>query len=247
MSALRRSVWAGVASAPQVVVLGAWTALWISLALLVAALRGDAATSLAMARRVWAPGVLAGMGIRLRVVGRQRIESLTTAVFVANHRSNLDIPVLFAALPLNLRFVLKAELAKMPFLGWYVKRMGMVLIDRDRPASARQCLAGVARLLRAGQSLVAFPEGSRRPAGDVRPFKAGVFAAAIETASPIVPVAIHGTGEAWPPGAAVGRPGSVRVEIGDPVATAGLGRGDQRELAEAVRARIRELLDRGGG
>jgi 1-acyl-sn-glycerol-3-phosphate acyltransferase len=243
---LARSLAWRVLNATQLLVLGGWTVCWISLALLVTAARGDAATSLAMARRLWAPGVLAGLGIRLRVSGTGRLEPHRRAVFVANHRSNLDVPALFAALPWNLRFLVKAELARVPFLGWYVRGMGMVLTDRGQATSARRCLASVTQLLSAGHSLVAFPEGSRSTARGVRPFKAGVFAAAIATGTPIVPVAIHGSGEAWPPHTFVARPGTVLVEIGEPLETAGLRRRDNRQLAATARQRIRDLLGQAG-
>lgn len=233
-----------VLSAGQVAALGGWTAAWISWALMVTAVADDAAASLAMARRFWAPGALAILGARLGVAGVERISAIEPAVFVANHRSNLDVPALFAALPRNVRFVVKAEIAKVPWLGWYVKKMGMVLVDRRERMSARRCPERVAQLLRAGHSIVAFPEGSRSADPIVRPFRAGVFAAAIQTGTPVVPVAIRGTGDVWPAHALAIRPGRVAVSFGEPLPTVGLHRSDLRRLSEAARRKTQELLDR---
>jgi 1-acyl-sn-glycerol-3-phosphate acyltransferase len=210
---------------------------------MVTAVAGDASASLAMARRFWAPGALAILGARLRVAGVERISAVEPALFVANHRSNLDVPALFAALPRNLRFVVKAEIAKVPWLGWYVKKMGMVLVDRRERMSARRCPERVAQLLRARQSVVAFPEGSRSADPIVRPFRPGVFAAAIQTGTPVVPVAIRGSAAVWPARGQAIRPGGVLISFGEPLPTVGLQRGDLRRLSEAARRSTQELLD----
>jgi 1-acyl-sn-glycerol-3-phosphate acyltransferase len=231
-----------VLNALQLVLLGSWTAAWITLAVAVTALKGDARASLGMARRFWAPGVLAGLGVRLDVAAEGGTSSLAPVVFVANHRSNLDVPVLFAALPADLRFLVKAEFARVPFLGWYVKRMGMVLVDRASPTTARRSLREMQRILGNGNSLVAFPEGTRGSEEGVGPFKVGVFAAAIRAGARVIPVAIRGSGAAWAPHTIAGRPGRVQVTIGSPLDTAGLGRGDAHELAETARRRIEQLL-----
>jgi 1-acyl-sn-glycerol-3-phosphate acyltransferase len=227
----------------QLVVLCAWTACWITLALLVTVLSGGVTGSLALARRVWAPGVLAGLGIRLRVVGQQHARPAAGALFVANHSSSADVPLLFAALPVNIRYLVKAELGRVPFLGWYVRSTGMVLIDRKHPAGARASLARVIALLKSGASVVAFPEGSRNISATLAPFKPGAFKAAIASGTPVIPVAIHGSGRAWPPHTLAARPGRVVVKVGAPLETSGLGHHDHRELANRAREQVQALLD----
>src|SRR6476660_8577156 len=101
-----------------------WSALWISVALVVSGLTWRRRPALALARRVWAPGLLA-VAVRLEVVGLERVDFSRPHLFVANHQSWIDIPALFAGLPVPLLFMAKRELAKVPFLGWYIRAMGM--------------------------------------------------------------------------------------------------------------------------
>src|SRR6185436_4869407 len=114
----------------------AWSAFWISAALLVSLFAGQR-PALAMARRIWAPGLLFGAGARLAVVGLDAVDLTRPYLVVANHQSWIDIPALFRAFPVPLRFVAKSELARVPFLGAYLRAMGMVLVDRADRRGAR--------------------------------------------------------------------------------------------------------------
>ncbi|MFN7942228.1 MAG: lysophospholipid acyltransferase family protein [Thermoanaerobaculia bacterium] len=219
-----------------------WSALWISIALAVSLLSRSPRASLWLARRVWAPGLLAGAGARLAVSGRDHLAGLDGFLVVANHSSWIDIPALFAALPLPLRFVAKQELARVPFLGWYIGAMGMVFVDR---ADRKRALASVDRateLLAAGAALVSFPEGTRSRDGAMRGFKTAGFAAPIEAQVPVVPVAIAGAGRVLPPQGFAVRPGRIRVAVGEPLATVGLTAADRAGLARETESRVRALL-----
>lgn len=107
-----------------------WTATWITVAFVVLALTGNRRWPLRLASRCWAPGLLRGAGARLEVEGVERVDWSRPHVFVANHRSIIDVCALFRALPVPLRFLLKQELARVPFLGWYARAMGMIFIER---------------------------------------------------------------------------------------------------------------------
>ncbi|MCZ7652588.1 MAG: 1-acyl-sn-glycerol-3-phosphate acyltransferase [Thermoanaerobaculia bacterium] len=223
-----------------------WTAFWITVALLATLLTGSRRVSLWLARRVWARGLLAAGGARLRVTGREHLAGLPGALLVANHRSHLDIAALFAAVPAPLGFVAKRELAAVPFLGWYIRAMGMVFVDRaDRRAAAASVEAAGALIAR-GRLLVTFPEGTRSRDGSLGPFKRGGFVAALAAGVPVVPVALAGTEVVMPPGRLRSRPGPVRVAFGAPISTAGRDPGTRAELARECEVAIAELLARLG-
>jgi 1-acyl-sn-glycerol-3-phosphate acyltransferase len=220
-----------------------WSICWISLALLIRLLTGGTRLPLRMAAWCWSPGLVYGAGARLKIEGLERVDFSRPHAFVANHQSMIDICALFMALPVPLRFLLKAELGVVPFLGWYTRAMGMVLVQRGEPGGARRQLAQAERLLRAGCSLCAFPEGTRSVDGRVRAFKNGIFTAALEAGVPVVPVAISGSGQVMPPGGFHIRPGTITVRIGDPIETQGLDRADRQALARQAHLAIVDLLE----
>jgi len=219
-----------------------WSALWITIALVAAAFAGPR-PALALARRVWAPGLLAGAGARLEVRGLGEIDLARPHLFVANHQSWIDIPALFRALPVPLHFLAKRELAAVPLLGWYIRAMGMVFVDRQDPRHGRATVNRAAALLAAGKSVLSFPEGTRSRDGRLRPFKPGTFGAAIEAGADVVPVAIRGSGDVLPAGGFRVRPGTIAVRFGRPIMLVGEAGASRRELAQAAERAIRELSE----
>lgn len=210
-----------------------WTAGCIGLAQAVLALTGgDRRIPLRMAARLWAPGLLAGAGAKLRVEGLERVDFSKPHVFAANHQSIIDVCALFCALPVPIRFVIKQELAKVPFIGWYARAMGMVFIQRGQAREAAERLHGVVALVRGGASLCAFPEGTRSRDGSIRPFKGGAFQVALQAGVPVVPIAIEGSGTVLPASGFRVRPGTITVRLGEPIPTAGLHAGDRHALAQ---------------
>ncbi|MDY7095784.1 MAG: lysophospholipid acyltransferase family protein [Acidobacteriota bacterium] len=227
----------------EAVALVVWSAFWITAALVVRLVTGSAEIPLAMARHIWAPGLLNVGYIRLRIEGREAIDFRRPYLFVMNHQSQVDICVAFRAVPVNLRFLVKDELRKVPFLGWYIAAMGMVFIDRrERLRSLRQ-LETVIELLRTGHSFLSFPEGSRSRDGRLRRFKVGVFLAAIEAGVPVLPVAVDGAAEILPPETFSVRPGIIRVRFGQPIETVGLEPEDRAGLARRARSEIEGMLE----
>jgi len=221
-----------------------WSALWISVALVVTALTWRRGPALSHDLRVWAPGLLA-IAVDLEVVGRERLDPRRPYLFVANHQSWADIPALFVALPVPLLFMAKRELARVPFLGWYIQAMGMVFVERSARAAGAASVGLAAERLSHGWSVLSFPEGTRSRDGRVHTFKSAGFAAAIEAGVPVVPVALEGAGRIIPPdGGFRIRPGRVRVLVGEPIPTTGLARDDRAALARQAERAVAELLER---
>jgi 1-acyl-sn-glycerol-3-phosphate acyltransferase len=200
--------------------------------------------------RLWSWLLLRLGGVRLRVEYETEIDWKQAHVFVMNHQSMVDIPAAFLAIPVPLRFIAKRVLAFVPFLGWYMKAVGMVFVDRSKTAKAIASMQQASDLLRRGASIIAFPEGTRSLDGRIRAFKKGAFMVALETGTPIVPMAIHGARDVLPTKSFRVRPGTVRVKVGAPIPTRGLGREGRDELIARVRTTMirmhRELGGPGG-
>ncbi|WP_205596488.1 lysophospholipid acyltransferase family protein [Wenzhouxiangella sp. XN201] len=233
-------------NALQLIVTLLWSAGGISLALLVRLVTGSERIPLRMAAWFWAPGLLLGAGARLEIAGSEKVDFSRPHLFVANHQSMIDICALFMAVPVPLRFMLKASLGKVPFLGGYTKAMGMILLRRGDSVSVTRQLERAAELLQEGHSLVAFPEGTRGHDGRVRPFKAGALRAAIRAGVPVVPVAIEGSGQVMPPGGFAIRPGRIRLIFGQPIPTEGVTLSDRHQLARNAFAAVSALKSRLG-
>lgn len=186
--------------------------------------------------RAWARLILATTGVRTSARGVERVDRGVSYVFVSNHQSIYDVPVLFAALPLQLRIIAKASLGRFPVLGWHLRWTGHLLVDRARAGAG--ALKQVARMMRRGHSLIVFPEGTRSADGRVGRFRRGLFLLAIDAGLPVVPVAVAGTRRVMRKGRLTTRPGDVTLVVHPPVPTDGLSRADAGALAERVRGLV---------
>jgi len=230
-----------IANTIQAAVMLSWTGFGISLVLPLTAVSGRRRLPLVLARRIWAPGILRFACARLEVEGGEWIDPTRPLFFVANHGSILDIPAVFAALPSDLHFMVKQELRRQPFLGWFIAATGMILVDRSKRVGALASARRATELIRSGGSVMAFPEGTRSRSGAIGEFKSGTFIPAIESQVPVVPVGIRGAAAVVPPDRFYGRPGTIRVVVGGAIPTARLTLDDRRRLAEEARARVVEL------
>jgi 1-acyl-sn-glycerol-3-phosphate acyltransferase len=233
----------GFVNAVQLVYTALWTAGCITLALLALALTRSHPFALAFARRLWAPGILHGAFARLEVEGLDRLDWKQAHLLAANHQSQIDIAALFRTVPVPLRFVFKVELSAVPFVGWYAAAMGMIMVNRGASHKAVASMRRATDILRGGNTVACFPEGTRSRDGSIRPFKTGAFAMAIDAGADVVPVAIIGTGKVLPPEGFRVRPGVIRVRFGTPVPTTGLTSAQRGELAGRVRDEVVRLYE----
>jgi len=190
--------------------------------------------------RAWSWLILATTGVAVRATGLERLTPGRTYVFVSNHQSIYDIPILFSTLPFQLRIIAKKSLGSFPFLGWHLRRTGHLLVDRKNP-DQRAIFRQWADLVGKGLSLIVFPEGTRSRDGHVGRFKAGSFLVAIQAGLPIAPVAIAGSRHVMRKGRLRTCPGRVRFFVGDPIETRGRFEAtieDAKRLADEARGQI---------
>jgi 1-acyl-sn-glycerol-3-phosphate acyltransferase len=149
--------------------------------------------------------------IRVEVVGREHVPG-RTCIFMSNHVSNLDPPILFPELPFRTAFFLKRSLMKIPILGFGMRLANFVPVDRDgRLESARESVQAANKVLAAGVNISTFPEGTRSRSGRLLPFKKGPFFLAMESGAPVVPVSIWGSEHMMTKGSLRIKPGTAHL------------------------------------
>jgi 1-acyl-sn-glycerol-3-phosphate acyltransferase len=195
--------------------------------------------------RIWGRAILFVSRIRVTVKGLENIDPSQSYVYMANHQSNFDIPVLLAHLPVQFRWLAKAELFRIPIFGRAMRGAGYIEIDRFNQKSAFESLNQAAGKMKNGLSIMMFPEGTRSRDGKIRPFKKGGFVMAIGSGEPIVPVIIKGT---WP----IMAKSSLRINSGDvtlqierPIRTTDYTRDTKEDLIESVRTVICRGVEEG--
>ena len=192
--------------------------------------------------RLWSRLILATTGVQVEVTGLEHLTPGTTYVFVSNHQSIFDIPVVFWAVPYQVRIIAKRSLGSVPFLGWHLRRTGHLLVDRRHP-DAPGILQRWRQLLGDGLSLIIFPEGTRSADGRVARFKAGSFLLAMEAKLPIVPLSITGTRFVMRKGFLTARPGHVRLTVHPPVSTVGSPERPDTRAARSLGTRVRAVIE----
>jgi 1-acyl-sn-glycerol-3-phosphate acyltransferase len=185
--------------------------------------------------RIWAKCILALSNIRVTVKGLSNLKPGRSYIYMANHMSNFDIPVLQAYLPVQFRWL----------AGYAMKRAGYISIDRSDRKSAIESLNKAVKIIRDSVSVIIFPEGTRSRTNNVQPFKKGGFFLAVDSGVPIIPIIIHGTGRIMPKKQMLIKPGNVTIEISKPIESSNYTRKTKNDLIKKVRHVILESFEKG--
>jgi 1-acyl-sn-glycerol-3-phosphate acyltransferase len=185
-------------------------------------------------------------GIRMERHGLEHLQHDRAAVYAVNHASNVEPPLIFDVLhelfP-RLRILYKAELRKLPILVRAFDLAGFVPLERGNRDQSLPAIERAVDALRAGNSFLIFPEGTRSRTGELLPFKKGGFIMALKAQAPIVPVAIKGARNAMRKGSPIIYPVTVQVRLGAPIETTGLAVEQRDELVARVRGEVARMLE----
>ncbi len=191
--------------------------------------------------RAWSRMLLWISGVRVQVEGLEKIAPEGSYVFIANHRSYMDVPVILPHISVQFRFLANRNLFRIPFIGYHLKRAGHMPVDSGNATLSLKSMSEAARVIRErGISILIFPEGGRTK-GELRAFKDGAAYIAIRAGVPAVPIALHGVREVLPMGSVVVSGGEVRMRIGEPIPTIGLSLQDRTRLSQRLREAIVEV------
>ena len=188
----------------------------------------------------WSRGILKVTGVTLTVEGKENIPQGVPCVFVGNHRSYFDIPLLLVGLDKPHGILAKEELEKIPLLNRWMKLLGCVFVQRDDVRASVRALNDATAIVQGGKSFVIFPEGTRYKGeeGGAGEFKNGAFRIAVKTGAPVVPVAISGARALFENNGNLAHSGRVHIQILPPIQTAGMSKAEQKQLPDAVRQTI---------
>lgn len=190
--------------------------------------------------QAWARYCVAVSGSRVTILGAEHLKP-QIAVYVCNHLSYMDTPVIFSSLPFQFRIVARHDLWKLPFIGWYLNRSGQVPVNVDNPRASISSLSSAVRTLKSGMPLFIFPEGGRTETGHLEPFMNGPAFMAIRAQVPILPMALIGTHELLPIHTRHFYPVPVTLAVGEPIETTGYTMKQVDELTARLADEISRL------
>jgi 1-acyl-sn-glycerol-3-phosphate acyltransferase len=190
----------------------------------------------------WAKSILFVSNVNIHTLGASNIDPNRSYVFMANHQSNFDILALFAGLPVQFRWLAKAELFRIPIFAQGMRGCGYISIDRSDRESAFKSIREAAEKIKNGASVMIFPEGTRSLDSKLLPFKKGGFVLAADSGVPIVPMVITGSFAIMPKNQWKAKPGTICLEILPPIVSTSSESRNKDDLLERVRNAIAEAL-----
>jgi 1-acyl-sn-glycerol-3-phosphate acyltransferase len=191
----------------------------------------------------WGKSCLILAGVKLRIQGANHIPKNQPVIYVSNHQSNFDIPIIYAGLPLQFRWLAKKELFKIPLFGLAMQRSGYIPIDRSDRHKTMQSINAATKRIQEGASVVIFPEGTRTPDGKLRPFKKGALLLAIKAKVPVVPMTIRGSYQIQQRNSIKIHGGKPEVIFSPPLNTADLATNQIGELTAQIHDQIAANLE----
>jgi 1-acyl-sn-glycerol-3-phosphate acyltransferase len=185
--------------------------------------------------KLWSRMNLFLSGVRVRVGGLERLRKGQPYIVMSNHQSLYDVWAIIGYIPLQLRWVMKKELRKVPIFGYACARMGHIYVDRGDSEKARRSLEAAGKKIRSGSSVIFFPEGTRSLDGKLLPFKKGGFVVALAAGVPILAMTINGSRAVLPKGSARSMPGVIDITIHEPIAVDGYVYETKEQLVDKIR------------
>ena len=217
------------------------TAIFGSISLIASLFDGTGRVQHSIAQ-AWAGSVLRIALSPVRVLGRENFQRGAAAVYVSNHLSYMDTPVVLSKLPFQFRILARHDLFKIPFIGWYLQRSGQIPVDSTSLRSTLASLNRGVKALQAGMPLVIFPEGGRSVDGQLQDFLSGPAYMAIRAQVPVIPMALIGTYELMPMHTYHLTPRPLMLVVGEPISTAGYSSKNADALTRRVRDTIKEMF-----
>jgi 1-acyl-sn-glycerol-3-phosphate acyltransferase len=181
--------------------------------------------------------------VSIKVSGKEHVDKSISYVVISNHQSIYDIFVIYGWLGIDIKWVMKKELAKVPGVGFGSKKVGHIFLDRSNSRVALESLNEAKRKLVNGTSVVIFPEGTRSLNGELGAFKKGAFKLAIDLGLPILPITITGTKDILPSGTIDLKPGRVSMIIHQPIEILGVHEDSMKDLISKARDIIAQPLE----
>jgi len=179
------------------------------------------------------------LGIKVDVRGREGIDRKKACIYMANHLSFIDGPLLFWLIPQPVRVLLKKEAFRYPVMGLGMRLAGFVPVDRSGLKTGKISIDRATKSIRTkGHSFLIFPEGTRSHDGHIQPFRRGAFFLAVNSQAPVVPVSISGSYELMPKGSMSVQKGRIKVIFHPEVSVQGLDKDDIPDLMNKVRNTI---------
>jgi 1-acyl-sn-glycerol-3-phosphate acyltransferase len=182
-------------------------------------------------------------GTRLTIRGKEKINTNLTHIVMSNHQSLFDVWALIGKIPLQIRWIVKDEIRKIPIFGYTLERMGHIYVDRKKRAAAYISLETAAGKIKNGTSVIIFPEGTRSNDGHLLKFRMGGIIMALKSGVPILPVTVNGSRFVLPKNTLALMPGKIEVVVGDVIDASTYDENNKNELMEKIRSAIHENLD----
>jgi len=181
--------------------------------------------------------------IRIEVTGLEKVEKKTAYVFMSNHMSFIDGPLLFMLIPQSIRVILKKESFRIPVIGQAMRQVGFIPVDRKGIKGGKKSIDQASRVIKEkGFSFLIFPEGTRSRDGKIQPFKRGGFFISADSQAPVVPISIQGTYELMPKGSFFVKKGKIRVFFHPIISAYGYDRNNLPKLMNKVKSAIESEL-----
>ncbi len=200
--------------------------------------------------KIWSRSCLLSFGVRVKITGTEHIKKGQNYVYAANHSSYMDIPILLAYIPDNLRLTLRSSLTRIPVWGWALLVSPFLVLDRSNPKKAQRTIGKAIERIKNGASVLFFPEGTRTHTGIMQPFKRGAIHLAHEAGVPVIPVALLGAYSILPRDKGLPKWGChAEIRIGKPIfahaaetASVGEKRADENRLLKETEEQVRQMM-----